>query len=411
LDLQTFSVMNVLLKGKMTALEKELQEFIRQENLLDTKSNVYRSQLTKMNHDVEGEILDLQIKVQQCDAEIFEQDQKFRQQVVIRDGLLAVAIDPTPLQRKLNELTTLKGTLAHKRNSAQQNIDFFGNNENCPMCQQSIAADHKSDMVGKCQHTVEEVTGGLAQLQNMIENTTNQINAAQTLQRDIQTANHWLKIHQNELNNIQLRRAGLVNQIEKLKQPTTTLASSQAELDAIEKELEFTRGIISQKKGQLDHYEVELGLLKDDGIKATILKKYIPIINQQVNAYLAAMNFFVGFEMDEVFEVTFKSRFRDKFKYEMFSEGQKARIDLALMLTWRDVAKLKNSVSTNLLVMDEVFDGSLDTEGSEELMGIFKALEGENVWVVSHKDLYIEKFDKVYKFVLENNFSQMVELK
>jgi DNA repair exonuclease SbcCD ATPase subunit len=152
-------------------------------------------------------------------------------------------------------------------------------------------------------------------------------------------------------------------------------------------------------------------MMKDDGIKSVVIKKYMPVINQQANAYLAVMNFFVGFEMDETFDVVFKSRFRDKFKYGMFSQGQKARIDLALMMTWRDVAKLKNSVSTNLLIMDEVFDGSLDSEGADELMQIFRALKGENVWVVSHKDLYIEKFDKVYRFMLERNFSQMEIMK
>ena len=199
--------------------------------------------------------------------------------------------------------------------------------------------------------------------------------------------------------------------LNKLKQPTSALSNAEHDLTTVEASLECTKTTYNEAKSKMDHYEIMVEMLKDDGIKSVVLKKYLPLINNQVNVYLDAMDFYVGFEMNEIFDVVFKSRFMDKFKYGMFSEGQKARINLALMLTWRDIAKLKNSISTNLLVMDEVFDGSLDDEGSEELMSIFKALENQNVWVVSHKDLYVEKFDKVYKFVLERNFSQMEQLK
>lgn len=411
LDLQTFSVMNTLLKGKMSALDKDIKELVIEQGKMENSVVVLRSALTRMSNDNDAQIAHISSEIGQLENQI-------ALKTIERDGinsqletLYAEVIDPQPLKNRSLELSSLKGSLNQRASSTNETVKFFSQNDVCPVCSQSIQPDHKASMIEQCQHTTAEITEGLKKLGEIEERVRSQITAAETTKNAVtqfKTAQH---IIEGELRSLQSQIEGKRNQIIRLNQPTSALSASQDDLVAAEAKLEQLATIINERKAQQAHNEVVLGMLKDDGIKAVILSKYIPIINQQVNAYLAAMNFFVGFEMNEVFDVTFKSRFRDKFKYDMFSEGQKARIDLALMLTWRDVAKLKNSVSTNLLVMDEVFDGSLDNEGSEELMNIFNSLTGENVWVISHKELYVEKFDKVFRFVLENNFSQMIEVK
>lgn len=411
LDLQSFSIMNVLLKGKIGPLTKEIQQLQTQENQLTTTCELYRSQLAKMNQDNEGHIMDLMLKIGEIDGEIERVRATVTEEVRLYEELISKAIDPAPIDKRLNEMASLKGSFTHQHSDAKKTINFFTLNSVCPTCAQDINEDHKAEMVAKCSHTVEEMTQGLEKLTRLEASARAQLTEARAAATKTNEHRTNIQRHNVMVDQLLRQRQSLDEQVARLKQPTTALATSQDDLVAAQAQLLMVQDQLAEKKATMDHYEVAQGLLKDDGIKATILSKYIPIINQQVNAYLAAMNFFVGFEMNEVFEVTFKSRFRDKFKYAMFSEGQKARIDLALMMTWRDIAKLKNSVSSNLLIMDEVFDGSLDTEGSEELMQILNTLTGENVWVISHKDLYVEKFDKVYRFILENNFSQMVEVK
>jgi DNA repair exonuclease SbcCD ATPase subunit len=411
LDLQTFSVMNVLLKGKVSALTKEIGPLTSSVTQLESNCNIYRNQITKLSQDNEGHIMDLMGKIGETEETILTSEAYMRQEQALLDSLLNVITDITPLESRRSELASLRGQFSHKSSDAQGNIDFFDQNQICPVCYQGIDDDHKNRIVEKCQHTVEQMQTGLQKLQEMDAKIAEQIKQVRLSIDQCHVHRNNIRATESSIYQWEQNRKNIEAQIARLKEPTNTLVTSQNDLAAAEAQLDQAKTLLSEKKTLMDHYEVLGGLLKDDGIKSTILSKYIPVINAQVNAYLGAMNFFVGFEMDEVFEVTFKSRFRDKFKYTMFSEGQKARIDLALMLTWRDVAKLKNSVSTNILIMDEVFDSSLDTDGSEELMQILNALTGENIWVISHRDLYVEKFDKVYRFVLDNNFSQMQEVK
>lgn len=411
LDLQTFSVMNVLLKGKMSALEKDIRELVSEQSKIESNVQIIRNSLSRIEQDNSVQITLVQQEIADIENQIIFKTAERDGAVSQLEDLYKTTIDEKPLTARVLELSSLRGSLKQKSLSTGETIKFFNVHDVCPVCSQSIQPDHKASMIEGCQHTVNEVTEGLQKLATIEERVRVQIVQAQTTNQAIQKFVVAQRMLDGELRSLTNQKDGKLSQINRLSQPTSALSASQDDLITAEARLQQVTVIIDERKVQQAHNEVALSMLKDDGIKAVILSKYIPIINQQVNAYLAAMNFFVGFEMNEVFEVTFKSRFRDKFKYAMFSEGQKARIDLALMLTWRDVAKLKNSVSTNLLILDEVFDGSLDAEGSEELLQIFTALVGENVWVISHKDLYVEKFDKVYRFVLENNFSQMIEVR
>jgi DNA repair exonuclease SbcCD ATPase subunit len=411
LDLQSFSVMNTLLKGKVSALLKEIQSLQGEQVRLESTCSLYRQQITKLSQDNDSLIQEMMGKLTDIDREMEAHEKRKTNANEEMTKLLTQLVDVRALEAKRSTYGSLMGALKQKKVAAQENLSFFTEHETCPVCSQYIEPEHKASMMVPCQHTIDEMDGAIERMNEMIRVNEQTLRDMRNLQQGIDGLRSRIWNADSVLAQLRNTQKQYESQISRLREPTSAYASSQEELVAAEAQLEALITTLADKKSLMDHYEVAQGMLKDDGIKAIILKKYIPIINQQVNAYLAAMNFYVGFEMSEVFEVTFKSRFRDKFKYAMFSEGQKARIDLALMLTWRDVAKLKNSVSTNLLVMDEVMDGSLDTEGSEELMQIFNALTGENVWVISHKDLYVEKFDKVYKFVLENNFSQMIEVK
>lgn len=411
LDLQTFSVMNVLMKGKVSALKKELGELETDVSKLEHSVSLYKTQIDRLSQDNEGHIMDLQIEIANLDDKIRHHQEQVEGNTNKMNEVMLRVVDIAALENKHSELMSARGALTGKQSQAQQNIQFFEKNAQCPVCAQGIADDHKAQMVEGCTHTITEVQETLTKIDAMAAKNTIRIQQARATKNEIQVLQSAAQQNQSMISQIGNQRRQIEQQIAKLKEPTSALGSAKDALLASESQLVMVRAMLAEKKTQMDHYEVALSLLKDDGIKATILSKYLPIINAQVNAYLGALNFFVGFEMDSTFDVIFKSRFRDKFKYDMFSEGQKARIDLALMMTWRDVAKLKNSVSTNLLVMDEIFDGSLDTEGSEEMLQILNALEGENVWVISHKDLYVEKFDKVYRFVLEDNFSQIQEMK
>ena len=200
----------------------------------------------------------------------------------------------------------------------------------------------------------------------------------------------------------------LQDEIEKLKTNNTLTNNEESELDQIKDEVISLKEKLKVALEEKEYYEVSLNLLKDNGIKTKIIKQYLPIINKLVNKYLTSLDFYVNFNLDETFKETIKSRHRDEFTYNNFSEGEKQRIDMALMLTWRNVAKLKNSVNTNLLFLDEVFDSSLDSNGTEYLMNILHMLEDVNLFVISHKgDILNEKFNNIIKFEKVKNFSRM----
>jgi DNA repair exonuclease SbcCD ATPase subunit len=202
----------------------------------------------------------------------------------------------------------------------------------------------------------------------------------------------------------------LQKQIDDLKSVETTTDKEQEQLKSLKESLLLLQNELKMLIDDKAYFEVASGLLKDTGIKTKIVKQYLPIINKLVNKYLASLDFFVNFNLDENFKETIKSRHRDEFTYNNFSEGEKQRIDMALMLTWRAVAKLKNSSNTNLLILDEVFDSSLDTNGTEELMKILHMLEGVNLFVISHKgDILVDKFSNVIRFEKVKNFSRIVK--
>ena len=302
------------------------------------------------------------------------------------------------------------GTIGANIKQASDNKTFFEKNDICVVCSQPIGADHKHEMITKFNAAVQKQSSGKKELEKTIKTTQTEIEIGKEQKIKAISA-------KNKVDQLTAKMHSLIKMKDQQNKIIESLTTKTGSIDDTEKDLLLSKHELENQKRYLAdlmskqaHYNVILTMFKDDGIKSKIINKYIPMINAQVNSYLSTMDFFCNFTLDENFKEIFKIRYRDKMSYGALSQGQKARIDLSLILTWRDIAKIKNSISTNLLIMDEVFDGSLDSDGIEDLMKIFRTMHGQNLWVISHKELYIDKFENVHKFEMQKNFSVMSKM-
>jgi len=291
----------------------------------------------------------------------------------------------------------------------KKDIEFFHNNDTCPTCRQSIGEEVKCEHISKNESKIKESTKGINDIAKLIDSETIRIQEIQSVLDQIQK--HQVKIATDNTSIIEMNKyiSKLQKQIDELKNTKQNLDTETVKLEELKNKLltleEEKRKLIEEKS----YYDAASILLKDSGIKTKIIKQYLPVINKLVNKYLASMDFFVNFNLDESFKETIKSRHRDEFSYASFSEGEKQKIDISLLLTWRAVAKLKNSTNTNLLIMDEVFDSSLDSNAVENLVSLFNVLENTNLFVISHKDSMVDKFRNIIKFEKHNNFSRIAK--
>jgi DNA repair exonuclease SbcCD ATPase subunit len=317
--------------------------------------------------------------------------------------------DEESATKKFNKLNQLEAKIEGNIQKYEKDIEFYSANSTCPTCDQSI--NNKEEKVITCNHKIAEFAAGLDKLRGESDAILQRINKIKSIQQQLKSLEQ-----------------DLVRVNTSSKQTREYVKKLEGEIDAIESKPAMSGGFANQSKALIDdlqsfndkrktvveqtqQFDIVAQLLKDGGIKSKIIKQYVPVINKLVNKYLAAMDFFINFNIDEEFKETIKSRHRDDFSYENFSEGEKKRIDLALLFTWRAVAKLKNSVNTNLLIFDEVFDGSLDVGGTEEFMKLINMLnDNTNIFVITHKsDQMVDKFKHTIRFAKVKNFSQMVK--
>ena len=410
LDIQIFSTMNGIVREKMSN-NKDL-----------TISKKHDIDIKQQQHEIKEKHIQ-QLK-QNSDDKIVEYEQDIADNSQFVDVLISESItynkDIEVLQaevtsrleteQKVKKFNQLEAQIETNLNKFKKDINFFEHNDNCPTCRQAIDKQFKEEEVGNLNSKVTECTVGLTQLEIKLLEEQNKLNQIAEKQKQIQELQIKIATHNTSITEVKKYITRIEKQIKDLddsKQISdgeeVILKELKAALETSEKEL---RELIDEKT----YYEVASGLLKDTGIKTKIIKQYLPIINKLVNKYLASLDFFVNFNLDESFKETIKSRFRDEFTYNNFSEGEKQRIDMALMLTWRSIAKLKNSSNTNLLILDEIFDSSLDTNGTEELIKILHMLEDVNLYVISHKgDILQDKFSNVIKFEKVKNFSRIVK--
>jgi DNA repair exonuclease SbcCD ATPase subunit len=410
LDIQIFSTMNSLVKERLSN-NKDLMNNKKSEIELSQQKYELKKQF------IENQKVDNDEKVTQYVSEI-ESNQSVVQ--TIHETIERLTQDVSNLteqisskgevEGKVKQLTKLESQIESNLSKFQRDIRFFESNDNCPTCRQAIALEFKetelagfADKMAKCEHGLSEIEQKLIAEQNKLNTISEFQKQIQAKHVEIATKNTTI-VETNKLIN------RLQKQIEELQNKTASSDKEVQELNTLKnllKELDNNlRTLIDEKT----YLEVSSNLLKDTGIKTKIVKQYLPIINKLVNKYLASLDFFVNFNLDESFKETIKSRHRDEFTYNNFSEGEKQRIDMALMLTWRAVAKLKNSTNTNLLILDETFDSSLDANGTEYLMNILHMLEGVNLFVISHKgDILQDKFANVIRFSKEKNFSKVIK--
>jgi DNA repair exonuclease SbcCD ATPase subunit len=410
LDIGIFSTMNGLLKDKIALNKEELTnnkydvEISTQNYALQEK---HINQLKQNNED----------KVKEYEAEILSNNDTL-QSLHGKIGTIQEEIDilqgqvssKPQLEAKLKEISKIESKVETNLSKFRKDIGFFEQNDHCPTCRQTITLEVKEKEIESLQGKVTECEHGLSQIEAKLLEEQNKLNAMIEVQKQIQSLNIQVAQNNTTINETNKYIGKLQKQIEMLQNTKQNLDEETKKLNDVKTTLV---ALEAKKKELIDektYYDAASILLKDTGIKTKIVKQYLPVINKLVNKYLASMDFFVNFNLDESFKETIKSRHRDEFSYASFSEGEKQRIDMALMLTWRAVAKLKNSANTNLLILDEVFDSSLDANGTEYLMNLLHLLEDVNLFVISHKgDILQDKFRSLVRFEKVNNFSRIAK--
>ena len=410
LDIQIFSTMNSLVKDKLST------------NKDATGTKKYDIDLTKQKYDLEKKHVDElkqnnDEKVKEYESEILSSNQTIQAlhaEIANASGQVEVYSTDVALQTetesKVKKLGKLESQIESNLSKFQKDISFFQHNDDCPTCRQSIATEFKEGQIQSLQTKTTQCEVGLKDLEAKLLDEQAKLNKIAETQKAIQKLQIQIATKNTSILEVNKYIVKIDKEILALKatKGSTQLQESQLlelanQLTQLESDLKL---LIEEKT----YYEAATSLLRDTGIKTKIIKQYLPIINKLVNKYLSSLDFFVNFNLDESFKETIKSRHRDDFSYHNFSEGEKQRIDMALMLTWRAVAKLKNSSNTNLLILDETFDSSLDTTGTEELMKILHMLEGVNLFVISHKgDILQDKFLNVIRFGKEKNFSRILK--
>ena len=408
LDIQIFSTMNTVLKDKIVINKDAMQSNKHDYDVNTTKYDMQKKhiEVLKQNNDemiatkeaeIAGVMAHIEI-VNETIAELTLDVSTLQESILDREGVASKL-------KKMNQLETqIEGNITKYK----KDIKFFENNDDCPTCRQAIGSEFKHTQISELGDKVEKCTHGLSKLEEEILQHQNRLNEIQQITTSIQckqvdiASNNMTIIQSNKyIGKLQKEIVALSGTKEDLKVETDKLEELKNSLTALENK----KKELLEEKTYLDAAAL---LLKDTGIKTKIIKQYLPVINKLVNKYLATLDFFVNFNLDESFKETIKSRHRDEFSYASFSEGEKQRIDMALMLTWRAVAKLKNSTNTNLLILDEVFDSSLDANGTEYLMNILHMLEDVNLFVISHKgDILQDKFRSMIRFEKVNNFSRI----
>ena len=407
LDLQIFTTMNGLLKEKVATNNEKTADILSEQKVINEKIKLIREHiLEKQNNN--DQILDEKLtRIEETTALV---EQATAQVKEINDRIVQLTKETEQmdcLSRKIEKIKKLRIQLDHKIEAMKGDIDFLKEHENCPTCKQNIEEQFRTTTITEKETQIKTIEDNYPELIKQFNETNEQIKQIMELQSQI-TDN---KMEQHQL---KTRINSWMQYIDTLETEIKSITKKTQEEDDtkiadLEKELEEFQVKFNELAEEKNILAAASMLLKDGGIKARIIKQYVPVINRLINKYLSAMDFFVQFELDEEFNETIKSRFRDEFSYASFSEGEKMRINLAILFTWRAVAKLRNSISTNLLIMDEVFDSSLDSNGTEEFMKILNQLtQDTNTFIISHKgDQLVDKFANVVRFEKKQNFSKI----
>ena len=411
LDIQVFTTMNTLLKDKIATNKNDILDIDYKIVSTEEKIEMETSHLSLLEQNKDAMKKQKMKQIADYVAQVNTIDEQTTQLLNDVSNLLISIQDQEKVRKRLEKVVQLAQQVDMRVEKLRKENEFFLLNHDCPTCRQGIDHDHKNTIVQQTSQKIDEIENGKHMMVQELERLNQRISEIAQVTSTISQKQAQANTNQTQSNTYTQFIESIRAELEALDH-TTQFDDTKSSLMELKRSLLTLKGNKEQLVNHRAVLEVAGVLLKDAGIKTKIIRQYIPVINKLINKYLAAMDFFVNFELNENFEETIKSRFRDEFSYASFSEGEKSRIDLALLFTWRAVAKLRNSAFTNLLILDEVFDGSLDTQGNEELLKIIQSVtEGNNVFVISHKtDAYLDKFERVLKFQKQKNFSTMVEL-
>ena len=409
LDIRIFSAMNNLLKDKVRTQKDQIKSLDLKKQTLKEKEQMQKEFIEELENRGNANINTNQEKIAKLDAEVgiymnenatTEEDIfKFtkEQEEVIGAG------------EKLVKLNNLKGKISQKVSAITKEHKFFTENTVCPTCTQNIEEEFRLNRITDAQNKAKELQKGFQELEETMKFEQERERQFLALSKEITKLNHEISQNNTRISLNQRQIRDLESEIQTITQNLANRNTEHEKLEEFQTNLQKTFEDLSKKKEEIVYYDFAYSLLKDDGVKTKIIKKYLPFINQQVNRYLQMMDFYINFHLDEEFNETVKSPIHEDFSYSSFSEGEKMRIDLALLFTWREVARVKNSVNTNLLIMDEVFDSSLDGFGTDEFLKIIRyVIKDANIFVISHKSELHDKFENVIKFDKVKGFSKIV---
>ena len=409
LDIRIFSVMNNLIKDNIRTKKEQIKSLdLKKENLKDKielQNNLIQKlsdqgkEKIKSNHDKINELLS---ESDNCVSA--NEDLELEVTGLIEDQEKFVGAD-----KKLSKLNNFKGQISNKVSTITKEHKFFTDNTVCPTCTQPIEESFRLNKIADVQTKARELKKGFNDLEESIKTEQDRERQFKKLSKEITKLNHDISQNNTHISLNQRQIRELESEIQTITKQFKDRNIENEKLEEFKSSLNTTIDELSVKRQDIYHYDFAYSLLKDDGVKTKIIKKYLPYINAQVNRYLQMMDFYINFTLDEEFSETVKSPIHEDFSYSSFSEGEKMRIDLALLFTWREVARVKNSVNTNLLIMDEVFDSSLDGFGTDEFLKIIKfVIRDANIFVISHKSDLHDKFDSVIKFDKLRGFSSIV---
>ena len=410
LDIKIFSSMNGLIKDKIRLIREEIKTFELKKESLNDKVEMQENFIEELEQQGKGRIEDNQFKIKTLGIEV---DTHLERNELIQgdiDELLKEQEKVTGATEKLRELGTLKGKISNKVTTITKEHKFFTNNTVCPTCTQSIEEKFRINKIADAQTKAKELQSGYKELEQAIKEEEEREHQFTALSKEITNLTHGISKNNTRISGCQRQIRDLESEIQKLTEQLADRNTEHEKLTNFKEKLKTTYEELSSRKDTISYYDFSYNLLRDGGVKTKIIKKYLPLINQQVNRYLQKMDFYINFTLDEEFNETVQSPIHEDFSYASFSEGEKMRIDLALLFTWREVARMKNSVNTNLLIMDEVFDSSLDGMGTEEFLKIIRfVIKDTNIFVISHKPDMHDKFESMLKFEKVKGFSRLAE--
>ena len=409
LDIEIFSKMNLMFREKQKLQDEVIKNSDFNCQLIDSKIESQKKHIEELSgnnqQSIDKKVLEMQVAQTDTDNYQLDIDRVSTEKAALQKEIL----DETKINNKYKQLHNVEAKLENTCSKHKKDLDFFETHNDCPTCQQAIDEAFKSTMIGNKKDKVLEIDIAMIQLVKEIATTETRLTKINDTMVAIREKELLINRFETSISEIKKYIDNKQNEINELSDDKYTTGVATGKLTELQEQLTEAESAKVNHKEQKTYLDTARYLMQDTGIKTKIIKQYLPIMNQFINKNLADMDFFVNFTLDDEFNETIKSRYRDEFNYHSFSEGEKLRIDLAILFTWREIAKLKNSTNTNLLILDEIFDSSLDASGTDEFMRILtNKLAKENVFVISHKgDTLIDKFPSILKFEKYKNFTRM----